>query len=102
MANPDLRYTYADGRMASEFMPCVIGEAMVDARLMRYSDGSEMWFDRAGLALPQLLQHDGEENDQSRQGDEGVQGGNPAHRQTGSRKRSSGKKPQASDRNRAV
>lgn len=106
MERPVLKYIYKDGHRSSEFVPVVIAGQSIEARLTVYQDGSEVWRDRNGLPLEQPSLTNGKENDQSRQesrqGDEGVQGGNPAQRQTGSRKRTSGKKPQTGGSNRAV
>jgi len=102
MANPDLRYSYIDGRMASDFVPYEIGEAIIDARLVRYQDGTEAWLDRSGLRLAEQHYNNGQETNQGSQGDEGIQGGHTANRQAGTRQRSKGKKPEASNSHCAI
>lgn len=99
MATPELRYTYTDGRMASDFIAYEVGEAIVDARLMQYPDGSQIWLDRRGLKLAEMQQPNGQETNQSategRQGDGRVQGRNAEKRQARPRQGSKGKKPEA-------
>lgn len=103
MAIPELRYTYADGRKASEFVPYEAGEAIIDARLVQYPDGSQAWLDRHGLKLEQMPPTNGQEAiEQGSQGDEGVQGGNTEKRQARARQRSKSQKPQAGDSHCAI
>ncbi len=51
MASPELKYTYADGRKASEFMDYMAGEAVIDARLVQHSDGTRGWYNRSGVMV---------------------------------------------------
>lgn len=99
MANPELRYTYNDGRMASDFVPYEVGEAIIDARLMQYPDGRQVWLDRSGLKLAETQQDNGQETNQGTaeggQGDGRVQGRNIENRQARPRQGSKGKKPEA-------
>jgi hypothetical protein len=92
-----LKYTYADGRKASEFEPLRIDGQTIDARYVQQPDGTAAWFDRQGLRLNYLPATNGKETNQSReedrQGNERVQSGNAAKRQTGSRQGTKGKKP---------
>lgn len=67
---PNLKYTYADGRKASEF----IVRDGVECRYVEQPDGSGAWYTRAGLALTQGCSiGDGEEEGQGREGDGRVQ-----------------------------
>mgnify|MGYP006278401687 CR=1 FL=1 len=99
MATPELRYTYTDGRKASDFVAFEAGEAIIDARLVQYPDGNQAWFDRSGLKLAEIQQHHGQETNQSAtegsQSDGRVQTRDAEKRQAGSRKGSNSKKPQA-------
>lgn len=92
-----LKYTYADGRKASEFEPLQIDGQTIDARYVQQPDGTAAWFDRQGLRLNYPPATDGKETNQSRkesrQSNEGVQGGNVAQRQARKGQRSSSKKP---------
>ena len=92
-----LKYTYADGRKASEFEPLQIDGQTIDARYVQQPDGTAGWFDRQGLGLNYPSTTDGKKTNQSRkesrQGDEGVQRGNAAQRQARKGQRSGGKKP---------
>ena len=97
MNSPKIRY-YLDGRVHSDWVEVVVGEAVVVARLQKVEDGTIQWVDQSGLPLGQTdcITH-GQEADESRQesgeGDGGVQAGNTAKRQTRSRKRPQGEKP---------
>ena len=51
MTSPELKYTYADGRKASEFVDCMAGEAVIDARLIQHPDGTRGWYDRTGVMI---------------------------------------------------
>ena len=92
-----LKYTYADGRKASEFEPIQIDGQTVEARYVQQPNGTAGWFDRQGLRLNYPSTTDGKETNQSReesrQGNEGVQRRNAAQRQTRKGQRSGGKKP---------
>jgi hypothetical protein len=93
---PELRYSYADGRKASEF---IIRDG-IECRYVQSADGNGGWYTRKGLALTQNCSiNNGQEKEggQGRQGDERVQAGNAAHRQARARKGASGQEPQASD-----
>jgi len=97
METPRLRY-YLDGRVQSDWVEVVVGEAVVVARLQKVEDGTIQWVDQSGLPLghTESLTH-GQETDESRQesgkGDGGIQAGNTAKRQTRSRQRPQSKKP---------
>ena len=94
----DLKYTYVDGRRATEFM---MRDGM-EARYVLQPDGTGMWYSRAGLALPQLCDAvDGQEEGQGSEGDGRVQAGHIEDRQTRPRQRRKGQKPQASNRDSA-
>jgi hypothetical protein len=57
---PNLKYTYADGRKASEF----IVHDGVECRYVEQPDGSGAWYTRSGLALTQGCSiGDGEEEE---------------------------------------
>lgn len=97
MENPRLRY-YLDGRVHSDWVEVVVGEAVVVARLQKVEDGTIQWVDQFGLPLGQTdclthAQEDGQSGQKGGEGDGGVQAGYPAKRQTRSRKRSQGEKP---------
>ena len=97
MKNPKIRY-YLDGRVHSDWVEVVVGEAVVVARLQKVEDGTIQWVDQSGLPLGQTdclthAQEDGESRQEGCQGDGGVQAGNTAKRQTRSRQGSQGKKP---------
>jgi len=47
MANPELKYTYVDGRKASEFML----HDGIEARYVVHPDGQGGWYDRAGVMV---------------------------------------------------
>ena len=96
----DLKYTYVDGRRATEFMV----RDGIEARYVLHSDGAGMWYSRAGLALPQLCDAtDGEEEaGQGSQGDGRVQARHIEDRQTRPRQRRKGQKPQAGDSDSAI
>ena len=90
----DLKYTYANGRKATEFML----HDGIEARYVLHPDGSSGWYDRQGLALVQpSVADDGQENDgspeESGQSDERVQSRNTQKRQTRTRQGSKGQKP---------
>ena len=76
MERPFLKYTYADGRQASEFFAIAANGKTIDARLMVYPDGAEIWCDRNGLPLDQPQITDGKKTNQNgeenQQSDEGV------------------------------
>ena len=97
MENPKIRY-YLDGRVHSDWVEVVVGEAVVAARLQKVEDGTIQWVDQSGLPLGYTkgmthAQEDGESGQESCQSDGGVQAGNTAKRQTRSRQGSQGKKP---------
>ena len=97
---PSLKYTYADGRKASEFML----RDGIEMRYVQQPDGNGTWHNRAGLALTQLMdashgQEANQSGQESRQGDVGVQSRNTEKRQARSRQGSKGQKPQAGNRN---
>lgn len=105
MELPKVRY-YLDGRIHSDWVDIEYGEAVITARLQLLEDGRIGWADKSGLELTHLpLPSDGEKTNQSReedrQGDERVQSREAKKRQAGTRKRTSRKKPQAGDSNRA-
>lgn len=90
----DLKYTYIDGRKATDFML----HDGIEARYVEYPDGTSGWYDRRGLALEQrLADTDGQENDrspeESGQSDERVQSRNAQKRQARTRQGSKGQKP---------
>lgn len=95
-----LKYTYVDGRRATEFMV----RNGIEARYVLQPDGTGMWYSRAGLALPQLCDTtDGqEEAGQGSEGDGRVQARHIEDRQAGPRQRRKGQKPQASDSDSAI
>ena len=95
-----LKYTYIDGRRATEFMV----RNGIEARYVLQPDGTGMWYSRAGLALPQLCDAtDGqEETGQGSEGDGRVQARHIEDRQTRPRQRRKGQKPQASDSDSAI
>ena len=97
MENPRLRY-YLDGRVHSDWVEVAVGEAVVVARLQKVEDGTIQWVDQSGLPLGQTdclthAQEDGESRQEGGQGNGGVQAGDPAKRQTRTRKRTQGEKP---------
>ena len=97
MNSPKIRY-YLDGRVHSDWVEVVVGEAIVVARLQKLEDGTIQWVDQSGLALGQTdrithAQEDGESRHEGGKGAGGVQAGNTAKRQTRSRQGSQGKKP---------
>jgi hypothetical protein len=47
MANPELKYTYVDGRKASEFML----HDGIEARYVVHPDGQSGWYDRTGTLI---------------------------------------------------
>ena len=105
MNSPKIRY-YLDGRVHSDWVEVVVGEAVVVARLQKVEDGTIQWVDQSGLALGQTdhITH-GHEADESRQeggkGAGGVQARDTPKRQTRARQGSQSEKPQTSNRNRA-
>jgi hypothetical protein len=61
---PKIRY-YLDGRVHSDWVEVVVGEAVVVARLQKVEDGTIQWVDQSGLPLGQTdclthAQEDGE------------------------------------------
>ena len=92
-----LKYTYTDGRKASEFVPAQINGQTVEARYVQQPDGTAGWFDRQGLRLNYPSTTDGKETNESgqegQQGNEGVQSGHAAQRQARKGQRSGSKKP---------
>ena len=97
MENPKIRY-YLDGRVYSDWVEVVVGEAVVVARLQKVEDGTIQWVDQSGLPLGQTerithAQEDGQSGQEGGEGDRGVQAGHTAKRQTRSRQRSQGEKP---------
>ena len=97
MKSPKIRY-YLDGRVHSDWVEVVVGEAVVVARLQKVEDGTIQWVDQSGLPLGHTerithAQEDGESRQEGGQGDGGVQAGHPAKRQARPRKRSQGEKP---------
>ena len=97
MVNPKIRY-YLDGRVHSDWVEVVVGEAVVVARLQKVEDGTIQWVDQSGLPLGQTerithAQEDGQRGQEDCEGDGGVQAGHSAKRQTRTRKRSQGEKP---------
>ena len=92
---PNLRYSYADGRKASEF----IWRDGIECRYVEHPDGFGAWYTRAGLALTQGCSiGDGEKEGQGGEGNERVQAGNTTHRQARTGKGSNRQKPEAGDR----
>ena len=91
-----LKYSYVDGRRATEFMM----RDGIEARYVLHPDGAGMWYSRTGLALPQLCDAvDGQEKEGQGSGCDGrVQAGHIEDR----RQRRKGQKPQASDRDSAI
>lgn len=90
----DLRYSYVDGRKASDF----VDHNGTEARLVQYPDGSTAWLDRSGVPLIETPVDDAQKEDgQGGEGNEGIQAGNPTYRQAGARKRSKSQKPEAGD-----
>ena len=97
---PELRYSYVDGRKASEF---IIHDGM-ECRYVLHPNGFGAWYTRGGLALTQgfSTSHGKEEDRQGSQGDGRVQAGDTPERQAGTRQGSKGKKPQAGDSHCAI
>ena len=86
----ELRYSYVDGRKASDF----VDHNGIEARLVQYPDGSTAWLDRLGVPLTETpTDHGQEENGQGGQGDGRIQERNPAHREARPRKGSNRQKP---------
>lgn len=94
---PELKYHYADGRRASEFML----RDGIDCRYIEHPGGYGAWYTRAGLALTQGCTISNGPQEEDRQGGEGdgrIQAGNTAHRQDRTGKGSNRQKPEAGDR----
>jgi hypothetical protein len=96
MANPELKYTYVDGRKASEFVAYEIGEAIIDARYIVHPDGSSAWYDARGM----MVASDATETRQVSGSDLGEhsardQGGQKPSSGSSNRVRKSRKKPEA-------
>lgn len=90
----DLRYSYVDGRKASDF----VDHNGTEARLVQYPDGSTAWLDRSGVPLIETLVDDAQKEDgQGGEGNGGVQARHSTYRQAGTRKRSKSQKPEAGD-----
>jgi len=79
MANPELKYTYVDGRKASEFML----HDGIEARYVVHPDGQSGWYDRAGV----IVASDATEAGQVSRGDLGE---HPARDQSGQKPSSGG------------
>lgn len=93
----DLRYSYVDGRKASDFVDL----DGTEARLVQYPDGSTAWLDRSGVTLSQTpVDHGQEEDRQGGEGDGGIQTRNTANRQARTRKGTKGQKQEAGDSDR--
>lgn len=91
---PELKYHYADGRKASEFML----RDGIDCRYVEHPGGYGAWYTRAGLALTQCCTiSNGKEEGQGGEGDGRVQAGDTAHRQARPRKGSNRQEPEAGD-----
>jgi hypothetical protein len=91
MANPELKYTYVDGRKASEFML----HDGIEARYVVHPDGQSGWYDRAGV----IVASDATEARQVSRGDlgehpQGDQSGQVAKAGGSNRVRKSRQKPQ--------
>jgi hypothetical protein len=93
---PELRYTYVDGRKASEF---IIHDG-IECRYVQSPSGVGGWYTRKGLALTQNCPIDNgqKEDGQGGQSDGGVQAGNAAYRQARTRKGTDRQEPEAGDR----
>lgn len=104
MELPSLRHFGNEGifHIKSDVVEALHGEAWIPAV---YTDKGWATADGSTLLTGIEAWRHGEEADQSReenrQGDERVQSGNAEKRQAGTRKRTSRKKPQAGDSNRA-
>lgn len=92
---PEMRYTYADGRKASEF---IIRDG-IECRYVQSPNGVGGWYTRKGLALTQncSISNGQEEDGQGGQGDGRVQAGNTTHRQARTRKGANRQEPEAGD-----
>ena len=95
MESPELKYTYTDGRKASEFVAYEVGEAIIDARYVVHPDGSSGWYDAKGM----MVASDATEAGQVSGSDLGEhsardQGGQKPSTSSGNRVRKSRKKPQ--------
>ena len=91
MSSPELKYTYVDGRKASEFML----HDGIEARYVVHSDGQSGWYDRAGV----IVASDATEAGQVSRGDlgehpQGDQSGQVAKAGGSNRVRKSRQKPQ--------
>ena len=96
---PELRYSYVDGRKASEF---IIRDG-IECRYVEHPDGFGAWYTRDGLALTQGCSiGNGEKEGQGSEGDGRVQAGDTPKRKARTRQGSKGKKPQASDSHCAI
>ena len=97
---PELRYSYVDGRKASEF---IIHDGM-ECRYVLHPNGFGAWYTRSGLALTEgfSTSHGKEEIGQSGQSDGRVQAGDTSKRQARTRQGSKGGKPQAGDSHCAI
>ncbi len=92
MEQLNLKYTYVDGRVATDFML----HDGVDARYVKHPDGKSGWYDRAGV----MVSTDATEAGQKPKGDlgehpTGDQGGDTTEASGGNRPVKSRKKPQA-------
>ena len=103
---PSLRH-FKDGQIFSDPVEVLVGEAWVNAVLCYADNGDQYWvtLDMAKLS-PVTEWRYGKENvgsaEENRQGDGRVQTGNASKRQTGSRQRAKGQKPQAGNSNCAI
>jgi len=98
---PSLRH-FKDGQIFSDPVEVLVGEAWVNAVLCYADNGDQYWatLDMAKLSpVTEWRYGSAEEN---RQGDGRVQTGNASKRQTGSRQRAKGQKPQAGNSNCAI
>ena len=91
MANPELKYTYVDGRKASEFML----HDGIEARYVVHPDGQSGWYDRAGVMVASDATEAGQVSGSDlRKHPQGDQSGQVAKAGGSNRVRKSRQKPQ--------
>jgi hypothetical protein len=92
MESPELKYTYVDGRKASEFML----HDGIEARYVVHPDGQGGWYDRTGVMVASNATEAGQVS-RSDLGEHPArdQGGEVAKTSSGNRVRKSRKKPEA-------
>jgi len=91
-----LKYTYADGRKATEFESIQHGGQPIDARYIEKPDGSSGWYDRSGVMVtPDATQVRQKPSDDLAEHQNGDEGGQAAKASGGNRTGKGGKKPEA-------